>query len=93
LHIANGFARLGTIFANVGALSTDMRMMLGTTQHEIGAGRTNLGAVHHQAKVLGRHMSAAHFQAVSRGHAQTSGVTGLTILDALLHLSRKMFHR
>jgi hypothetical protein len=91
-HIADSFARLGAILANVSALGTDVSMMFGTAQHKIGAGRADLSAVEHEAQVIGSNVGAAHFQAMSRCHAQTGGVARLTILDALLHLSGQMIH-
>lgn len=86
VHITNGFARLRAIFADVGALGANVRVVRRAAQHEIGADGANLRAVEHQTKMVGSDVFSAHFQAVGRGHAQTGGVARLAVLDALLHL-------
>ena len=59
LHIADGFARIGAGITNFGAFGANMWVMIRLAQHEIGAGNTDLRAIHHQLEVLGFKVLAA----------------------------------
>ena len=56
-----------------------------TTQHEVGAGDTDLRATLHQANVFRPGMVTAFSQAMRNG-GQANGVTVQTVGNALLHV-------
>ncbi len=85
LHIAQRLAGRGALFADLGALGANVRVVLRAAQHEVGADGADLRAVEHQAEMVWLDVRAAHFQAMGGQVAQTRRVTGLAIIDALLH--------
>ncbi len=63
-HIAQRLAGRGALFADFGALSANVRVMLRAAQHEVNADGADLGAVEHQLEVVRLDVRAAHFEAV-----------------------------
>ena len=84
-HVAKSLAGGGALFADLGALGADVRVVLRAAQHEVGANGADLRAVEHQLEVVGRNVSAAHFETMRRQMVQASRVTRLTVVDALFH--------
>ena len=68
LHIADPFAIIGTLAANLGAFSANVLMVPATDEHELSRRPANLGAGHHQLEMRRLSMLAAHFQTVPHRH-------------------------
>ena len=91
-HVADRFARIGAGVADFGALGANVPVMVGLAQHEIGAGDADLRAIHYQLEVFWLDVLAARFEAMARLHRQAGRVAVEAVLDALLHLGRKVLH-
>jgi len=89
-HLGVGVGHLlaivGAALANLGAHAACQRVLVGTADHEIGAGAADLGAIGEQANVIPLRVPAALSQAMLDG-ADADGVTGRTVFDALLHVA------
>jgi hypothetical protein len=64
VHVADPFAVLCALFANLRAFATGVLVMRRTEQHEMRGRSANFRAGHHQAKVCWLEMFTAHFEAV-----------------------------
>jgi len=79
--LAGGFALL----ANLGADGASVGMLIGSAEHEVGAGLAHFRAIHQHADVGRLAHLAALREAMSDGeHADAMAVA--TVLDALLHV-------
>ena len=82
LHSAYLLATFCTGIADLGADPAYLVAKGGAAQHEVDRGLTDLGAVHHQAKMIGRNMLAPGLQAVSHRFMQARLITPVTCVDA-----------
>ena len=92
-HVTKCLTGRGALFADLGTLGANVRVVLGAAQHEIGAHGADLGAVHHQAKVVRFDVRAADFQTMGGQVAQARRVARLTIVDALFHFGCRVVHK
>ncbi len=77
-------ATLLAFTADLRAFGTEMRMMRGAADHEIGGDGTDPGAIHHDADVRGLRMATTFLQAMRDGR-ETCPVAVETCLDAVVH--------
>ena len=92
LHVAQRLAIGGAGIANIGAEGAKLGVELAFTGQKIGGGGADLGAVQHQAQMLGPRMFAADLQAMSHRHPQTGLVTVLQLVHAVLDLGTVGMH-
>jgi hypothetical protein len=84
--VSHLLAVISAALADFGAHAARQRMKLRPADHEIRAGPADLGAIGQEANVIPRRMPATFPQAML-DRADADGVTGRTVLDALLHVS------
>ena len=70
VHLADLFATIRTLHANLSAHAAGQGVQVGAAQHEIGCRLADLGAVDHQPKVLWFSVLAAHLQTMVHRHLQ-----------------------
>jgi hypothetical protein len=78
------FARIGAAFADVRAHAARLRVKVASPEHEIRAGRTDLGAVLKQPDVFRRRMFAAHRKTMA-DYLDAHRVAAKTVVDTFLN--------
>jgi hypothetical protein len=93
VHVADPFAVIGAIFANIGAFGAEMLVMGRADDHDLRGSAAGLRTGQHQLDMGRLGMLATQLKAVSGAHAETDLVTAQALVDASLHRSFDMVHR
>jgi hypothetical protein len=86
LHTADVLTAHCARFAHFRAHCTELLVVRGAAQHEIGRGRTDLRAIEHQAEMVRLRVATAALEAHVCSGLQAFGMAVLAILDTLLHV-------
>lgn len=92
LHIAEALAIIRALGADFRAFAADMLMMFRAEQHEMCRCSANLGASHHERKVLLLGVFAAHFQAMPHRTGQANGISVQTFVNTSFHFRADTMH-
>lgn len=92
LHIADSFAALGAILADIHAFGADMLGVIAAHQHKMRACPANLRAGQHQPQMLRFNVLAASLEAMVRSRSKAGLIALQAVVDACLHVLRSVVH-